>query len=351
VPKYYESTATLIAPKEAAGGALLGGLGGLVSSGMIQQMSGVSLPSFSPNRDLLISVLKSRTVGEAIVAEFKLQERYRATYLEDAIKRLQGLTTIAVSKEGLISVQVEDTDPEIAARMANYYVELLDRLVSRYGSSEAGRQRGFLTEQLAQAKTTLDEAEQAMRRFQERNRAIVLQEQTRGAIEAAARLKGEIIAAEVQLQVMRNFATESNPDIVALRKRIDEMQRYLNEMQYGGNIPAPGARGRDRTDFGVPFAKVPEVGLELARLTREVKVQETLVTLLTQQLEQARLGEAKDIPVVQKLDRAVPAQRHIRPRLSVNLSIAAAVSLSLGIFGAFVREYSRRISAPWRAVR
>src|SRR5882672_4574178 len=135
MPKYYESTATLVAPKESAGGALLGGLGGLASSGVLQ-MSGFTLPSLSPNRDLLISVLKSRTVAEAVVTQFGLRERYKARYLEDAIKRLQKLTSIGVSKEGLISVSVEDTDPEIAARLANYHVELLDKLVLQYGSSE-----------------------------------------------------------------------------------------------------------------------------------------------------------------------------------------------------------------------
>ena len=57
----------------------------------------------------------------------------------------------------------------------------------------------------------------------------------------------------------------------------------------------------------MPFSKVPEVGLELARQTRALKVQETLVTLLAQQLEQAKINEAKDMPNVQVLDRAVPA--------------------------------------------
>jgi len=348
MPKYYESTTTLVSPKESAGGTLLGGL---AASGLLQQMPWLSLPSLSPNRDLLVSVLKSRTVAEGIVERFGLRERYKAHYLQDAIKRLQGLTSIGVSKEGLISVRVEDTEPDVAARMANYHVELLDKLVSQYGSSEAGRQRGFLTEQLAHAKTSLDASEATLRRFQERNRAIVLQEQTRGAIEAAARLKGEIIAAEVQLQVMRNFATEANPDLVALRRRIDEMNRYLSQMQYGDNVTVLGVRDRDRSDFAVPFAKVPEVGLELARLTREAKVQETLVTLLTQQAEQARIAEARGTPVVQVLDRAVPAERHSRPRLSLNLGVAAAASLTLGVFGAFIREYARRLSVRRRTAR
>jgi uncharacterized protein involved in exopolysaccharide biosynthesis len=95
----------------------------------------------------------------------------------------------------------------------------------------------------------------------------------------------------------------------------------------------------------VPFAKVPEVGLELARLTREVKIQETLVTLLTQQGEQARLVEAKDVPVVQVLDRAVPAERPVRPRVAVNIAVAVAASLLLGVFLALLFDSSRR----WRA--
>src|SRR5882672_38043 len=184
MPKYYESTATLVAPKESVAGSVLGGLGGLPSSGTLQQMAGLSLPSLSPNRDLLVSVLKSRTVAVAVAQQFGLRERYKARYLEDAIKKLQALTTIGISREGVISVRVEDTNPEVAARMANYHIELLDKLVSQYGSREAGRQRTFLTEQVARARAALDESEETLRRFQERNRAIVLQDQTRGAIEA-----------------------------------------------------------------------------------------------------------------------------------------------------------------------
>src|SRR5438128_3159054 len=151
MPKYYQSTAALVAPKESVGGTLLGGLGGLASVGAIQPMSGLSLPSLNPNRDLLVSVLKSRTVADAVVTRFGLRERYKARYQEDAIRTLQGLTSVGVSKEGVISIRVEDTDPEIAASIANHYVDLLNKLVLQYGTSEAGRQRMYLTEQLAHA--------------------------------------------------------------------------------------------------------------------------------------------------------------------------------------------------------
>src|SRR5205814_2312896 len=110
-------------------------------------------------------------------------------------------------------------------------------------------------------------------------------------------------AAQVQLQVMRNFATDANPEVVALRRRVDEMNRQLAQMQYGDGAAWQFGQPGERHDFTVPFSRVPEVGLELARLTREVKVQETLTTLLTQQVEQARINEARDLPVVQVLDQ------------------------------------------------
>ena len=344
LPKTYESAATVLAPKEGPGNNLLSGLA--ASTGLLQQVVGLSMPSLTPNRDLLISVLKSRTVAEGVVTKFDLQQRYRERYREDAITRLRRATAVSLTKEGVVTVRVEDSEPARAAEMANYYVELLDRLVTQYSRNEAGRQRGFLTSQLANAKVDLDAAEEELRRFQERNRAIVLQEQTKGAIEAAARLKGEIIAAEVQLQALRNFATEVNPELVLLRRRIDEMKRQLAQMQYGDGTPAVSSGGR--RDFSVPFAKVPEVGLELARLTRDVKIQETLVTLLTQQNEQARLVEAKDVPVVQVLDRAVPAERPVRPRLAVNVAVAVAASLLVGVFLAlFLDSSKRRRAATW----
>jgi uncharacterized protein involved in exopolysaccharide biosynthesis len=233
--------------------------------------------------------------------------------------------------------------------MANFYVERLDHLVAQFGVGEAGRQRTFLTRQAARARADLDTAEETLRRFQENNRAIVLQEQTRGAIEAAAKLKGEIMAAQVQLQVMRNFATDANTEVVALRHRLDELNRQLSQMQYGDGVSRQAAGQSERRDFTVPFARVPEIGLELARLTRDVKVQETLVTLLTQQTEQARLSEARDLPTVQVLDHAVPAERPSKPRLAMNLVVGGVTGALIGILLAFCGEYLQVVSRRPRA--
>jgi len=338
-PKIYESTVTILAPKEGGGGGMLSTL---AASGLVQQLPGISIPSLTPTRDTFISILKSRTMAQDVVEQFNLKERYQAEYLSDAIKALQEATDIKVSKEGVISVTVEDTDPKLAADIANFYATNLDRLLARFGTSEASRQRAFIAEQLARAERDLHNAEEALKRFQQRHKAVNLDAQVKGEIDAIAELKGQIMASEVQLEVMRNFATEANPEVINLKKRINEMKRQLAQLQYGKGWALPSESrnpGEPRQEIHLPVVSVPQVGMEFARLTRDLKVQETLYTLLLQQYEQAKIAEAKDMPTVQVLDKAVPAERKSKPKIRLNMMLAGVVSLFMGVFLAFFLEY------------
>jgi capsule polysaccharide export protein KpsE/RkpR len=334
--KQYTSTALLLPPAGSRSTGILGSL----PPGLLPDTSGLSLTSpFTPTTEMLVSILTSRTVAQAVVERFDLVKRYRVDYVEAAVEQLQEkMLSVTTTPEGAIVVSVLDYDPGQAAAMAEFIVQRLDELAGKYGISQAGRQRVFLTKQVERTKLDLVAAEDALRRFQEKNQAIVLPDQTRGAIEAAARIKGEIIAAEVQLQMLRTFATDANPDVMAMVRRLAELRRQLGNMQYGeenGQV----ALLAERRDLYVPPSRLPEVGLVFTRLLRDVKVQETLYTLLLQQLEQSRLAEARDVPLVQVLDQPVPAERHSKPRLLLNTGIAAGAGLLGAILVAFCVEH------------
>jgi tyrosine-protein kinase Etk/Wzc len=346
LPKIYESTATILASPEGPRGGL-GLASALAASGVMQSVGGLALPSLTPQRDMLLGLLKSRTMAGSVVQQFNLQELYEAKFEGDAIRRLQAATTVSLSKEGIISIKAEAIDPQLAADLANFYMDSLDRMVTRLEITQASKERAFISERMVQTQRELRQAEEALLKFQESHRAIALQEQARGAVEVTAQLRGEIMASEVQLGVMRNFATDANPEVVKLKRRIEEMKRHLGQMQYGTGWTLPpenhnpgGARsGESRQEIHVPVAQIPELGLELARLTRDVKVQETVYTLLTQQLEQAKIAEARDMPMVRVLDTAIPADRKAKPKIKLNMAIAGITSLFLGIFLAFFLEY------------
>jgi hypothetical protein len=56
-------------------------------------------------------------------------------------------------------------------------------------------------------------------------------------------------------------------------------------------------------------------------------VQETVYELLTQQLELARIEEAKDIPVVSVIDSpSVPEKKFFPPRLLLTLALTTAIT-------------------------
>lgn len=88
---------------------------------------------------------------------------------------------------------------------------------------------------------------------------------------------------------------------------------------------------------------VPSLALDYGRLMRELKVQETLYTLLTSQLEQAKLAEARDTPTVQVLDPAIPAEKKSKPSIRNNMTLAGGLALFVGIFLAFFLSYLERV--------
>ena len=71
----------------------------------------------------------------------------------------------------------------------------------------------------------------------------------------------------------------------------------MDELEYGSGV----IDFRKSSLFPV-LADVPELGVELVRLKREVEIQNTLFVFLTQQYEEAKIKEAKDTPTVQILD-------------------------------------------------
>ena len=341
--KIYESKASIITPREP-GGAGAGLTAALAASPLRQLIEGIA-GSQGGYRDTFVAILKSRTMAQDLVDRFKLKEYYKSRFTEDAIRNLQEATQVQLSKEGVISVQVQDKDPRLAADIANTYFTILDRLVTKLGTTDASRQRTFIADRLEKTEAALRQAEEALRRFQENNKAIVIQDQAKTAIEETAKVKGQIVAEEAKLEFLRTYSTESNPQVLQQRRQIEEMKRQLAQMQYGQGMDLPfGSEnpGQQRKDFQVPFTKMPQLGMELARLTREVRVQETVYNLLTAQYEQAKIGEARDTPTVQLLDKAVPAERKSKPKTVLNMAIAGACSLFAGVFLAFFLEYLER---------
>ncbi|HKO20881.1 MAG TPA: hypothetical protein VJU82_18555, partial [Acidobacteriaceae bacterium] len=74
-----------------------------------------------------------------------------------------------------------------------------------------------------------------------------------------------------------------------------------------------------------PLRQLPRLAVPYADLYRNVRVQETLYELLTQQFETARINEAKDTPAVAVIDApGVPEKKSFPPRALLTLLLTFA---------------------------
>jgi uncharacterized protein involved in exopolysaccharide biosynthesis len=327
LPKTYTATASLLPPQQDGMAAAMlapqmtGALGGIAGSFL-----GLKSPA-----DLWAGILRSQAVEDSIIERFGLREAYGAETIEDARRALETNFTVKKTVEQIIMVSVEDRDPRKAADMANAFVEELDNINKRVLTTSGGRTRVFLEKRLADARAELARLEDALKDFQEANAAVSLDEQGKAVIESAAALKAGLIAKEVELKTLLSYAEAANPQAEILRAEIDELSARLKEFEVGG------------ADSGIfiPTGRMPALANRYVKLVRDLKVQEALFELLTQQYEMARIQEAKDSPTVQVLAAARAPEKRSSPKRTlivasstiVSIFIAIAAALTLHSFG------------------
>jgi len=303
IPKTFTSTALLMPPTSETGGigSIMGALSNLPFGGMMSQTNDESLST--------IAILKSRTLSEKVIKKFNLIDFYGVPNIDKALMSLSDNTNFEVEDEGTISISVDvDTEwlhsveSEEKAKnqctdMAIYFVKQLDLINKSLKTEQASFHREFIGERYRQNLVDLKKAEDSLKVFQEKHKMVALPEQTLAAIEAAAALKAQMLSNEVKLGVMLGALNTNHPDIENIKKENSELSKKMNELEYGVNVI-----GYKKSNLFPVLADVPELGVELVRLKREVEIQNTLFIFLTQQYEEAKIKEAKDTPTVQILD-------------------------------------------------
>jgi uncharacterized protein involved in exopolysaccharide biosynthesis len=238
LPKVYSATTLILPPIDVLqDSGLTGGLG--IGSGFLRKALGIT-----SGASMYMGILKSRAVADAIIDRFDLVRIYGPKRLRsEVIDILEENTVIKVSGEGIVSVTVEDRDPNRAAAIANAYVEELD--------------------------------------LQNKRLAI-----------------GQVTSRKVFLE-----------------NRLKEVEGKLSKID---NI-----------------------------LSREAKVQEMLFELLTRECEIAKIEEAKSMPTIQVLDRAVVPETRQPRGLVKKVLLACVASFMFAVFVAFARErFAQSCSEP-----
>ena len=297
LPNWYRAETELLPPSEEDSGvglaSLLRGVG----------VPGVKIPTQVSPGDVFMAILQSRRVNEQIVDRFDLKTSYKVKYMVDAVRELRDHARFKLTEGGTIQISVEDPSRERAAQMANAYVEYLDRFNREVRMTKGRRTRSFIEGRLVETKQELATAEQRLATYQVKNKAVALSPQMSSAVDQAARLYSRRMALQVRLGVVRGYSDGSEEEI-QIRQELAQLDQQMREL--------------------------PATGLELARLVRDVKALEQVFAILTAQYEDARINEARDVVTVEVLDVAAPPEKKSRPKRSLMVLAAFAVSLAFG---------------------
>lgn len=321
-PVYTASTKILPPQQQSTAAAMIGQLG--VLTGGASGLLSIKNPA-----DLYAGMLKSRTIADGLINEYRLLDRYHLQLLSDARDVLEKNSKISIGKDGIITIEVDDIDPEMAAKIANGYVNQLLKLTSVLAITEAGQRRIFFEKQLASTKNSLLTAEIAARRALNRGGVATVDAQGRALVETSGALRAQIASKEVQLGSMKSFATDRNPEYLKAFRELRALQEQLAKIE--GN--AAGSNSNSK--------RTSEAGLENLALLRDVKYYEVLFDLLTRQYELAKIDEAREGAVIQVVDVAATPDKKSRPKRLLIAILTALFAVCFAVLAVLIIETRR----------
>ena len=367
LPKWYSSEATIL-----SSGA---GRFNILSSISPIPISDFGLSSISEDINTFIAILNSRSVKEYVVKKFDLVNRYDEKDLEFAMVAFEDKMELEVTEEGTLKISVIDKKPEIAKAMVVELLTKLDSVNQQLGMDKGRFNREFLEQRLNETKTDLAIAEIRLKDFQEKTGIIDIVSQISAQYEAYGQIyiqemqaygqlyNQEMIAytelyslkaqTEIQLNVSKATLNPNNPAVMRYEIMLNEQEKQLDlitssldkqlldiilgfEKIEGKNL----INELEHLPTMINFDNFPLLGMENARLIRELTIQNTLLELLLPQYETARLEESKNIPTLQVIDEPKVAINKTKPIRSLIVIASVIMAFLLSIVYIYLDYYS-----------
>ena len=329
-PVRYTATTKIMPPQQTQSGASmimnqLTGAGG----GSLAALAGGGLGLKNPN-DIYIGLLTSRPIADAIIQKFNLANEYHAKDMTAARQGLAGNTMVTSEKNGFISVSVTDKDKKRVAEIANAYPDQLRILTKTLAVTEASQRLVFYEEQLKQAKEALVAAELAFQQVQQQKGLVQLDAQANAIIGGIAALRAQVAAKQVEVQALRSYSTEQNPDVQLAERQLTSLQAEESRLEQSNHSPGIA---------GLGLGNVPAAGLEYLRAAHELAYRQTLFDMLIKQYDAARLDEAKEAAIIQVVEPAIEPDHKSSQKRALIVLLFTIVGFFAGCTLALLRRW------------
>ena len=210
-------------------------------------------------------------------------------------------------------IEVDDPSPAQAAAIANQYVVELRKLTNILAVSEAQQRRAFFEQQMRETRDRLTKAQLELQASGFTEGALKTEPKT--AADSYAKLRAELMAAEVRLQALRSSLSNATPEVRAQSEVVSALRAQV----------AKAAAADSSTN-----------GPDYVGKYREFKAQEALFEMFSRQYEAARVDESREGALVQVVDPAQAPGKKSKPKramivfLSLGLGLLAAAGFLVG---------------------
>jgi len=346
MPNTYMATAT-IRPIDSSSDRLSSALAGLGALGGLASQAGVSIKGSLS--DKFVALLTSRTLTETVITRYHLMptlfpDKWDAphqawksgplvgkvhvgpTMLEAGRALARTMRTATDPKTGIVSVNVELKDAQAAADIANDYVVELNDYLQQNSFSSAKRNKDFLQAQVTNVMKEMGGMEAALKHFQEQHKLVSLDTQAEASVQAYAALKSQLTAKEMELNLQQNAVSADDVQLIGLKREVAQLKDKIAAIENGSS------------EGFVSFKDAPSLELRFAQLKRDLLVKQKVFELLTQQLELAKLDEAKETLSFQVVDKAIAPDTKSGPKRTQIIGLATLVSFVLSALGAVLAK-------------
>lgn len=314
-PKTKPNTATMLSQTGSLAGAGVGGV----------------LEGQQPVVDMYLAILQSRAAAEFMDSNFDLRKRWGVSSIESVYGRLSSMSKIAPSPNGIINIEIEDSDPVWAARLANGYADALQYITQGLAVNEASKRRVFYEQQMNVSLQQLTVAEMSLRKIQQETGVLNLDPQIQMAIQESNRLRTAIASKETELASMEAFATERNADYLRLQHEIDALKNQLEQWRRP-------VKASDDVALQASEGLLPEISMEYVKHVREVKNLELVYELFLKELQLTRIDQVKDATTVELLDKAIPPSTPSYPKKKRTIAIASLIGFLIAMVSILIYE-------------
>ena len=318
IPNQYKATANLLPnEKTSIGFNMLSEGGGLTS------LAGSILGGSADETDRYYNLLNSFTTKKSVIEEFNLIEAYdlsESNYpMIDAMEILEERTQFTAQQTGSFIIEVWDTDPVRSKEMADFYVEYLSRLNTEISTREAAYFKEFAEQRYESVLNQIQQTRNKLNEFQEKYGVFQLEDQVIQYYNLLGTVTAQRVSTEIKLNYLENTVSSSNQQYQQTRLELESINNKLASLY----------RDESSENFILNFENLSDVGLTYAELVKTIEVQTEVLRYIVPLLEQARMEEAKSLPIVSVLDEPVIPEKKSYPPRSLIVLLAGITSVVL----------------------